>query len=117
MQQTQRDKRMQRDALCEMAKAAPSSRRTEIAAAAERMLRDPSGFVRSDAIKAPRQWAGPENVTAIMGVVDDESFVVRHEAIKTLGRFPEQRCAEAVVRVYEQNSTISGRRRGRPRLP
>jgi hypothetical protein len=92
-----------RSALDKLAKSEPADRRAEVAGAIEALLTSSDGFTRNSAAGALKTWCGPESEPALIQALDDESFVVRHHAIATLGKLKTAEGAAAVARVYRQN--------------
>jgi len=92
------DGHRRRSAADELARVAPDdARRPEVVAALTALFDDSDGFVRLSAAKALRPWGTLEQIDTWIGLLDDESFVVRWEALAALGDLKDPRGAEAVA--------------------
>ena len=97
------DARAQREALALLAKASPDKPNREAAARMEELLGSADGHLRNAAASALTKWRTKESVPALIAGLEDESFVVRHHCIATLGTLADPRGAEAIVNVYFEN--------------
>lgn len=92
------DGQRRRSAANELAKVAPDeAHRAEVVAALIALFADSDQFVRLDVAKALRVWGTAEQVDTWIGLLDDEAFVVRWEALAALGDLKDPRGAEAVA--------------------
>ncbi len=79
--------------------AAPvEERRGDVARALERLLTDPDGGLRSEAVRALGVWGDARSAGPLVERLNDESFGARDELFEALGRLePSEAVAEAVV--------------------
>jgi predicted Zn finger-like uncharacterized protein len=84
-----------------------NARRAELAKALEPLLDDRNSGVRVAGMRAMEVWAGPENVPAILRLLDSnptgfEGDECRKRAIDTLAKLKDARGAPAVARNFKQ---------------
>lgn len=81
-----------------LARATPvEERREEVVRELLTLVEDRDGFTRHAGAKALRVWGSADLLETWIKLLDDESFVVRWEAIAALGEMPDPRGAEAVA--------------------
>lgn len=85
-------------ALDKLVKAVPvESRREEVAAALEPLLKERDGGVRTDAAKALIVWGTPKSVPALIPLLGDESVWARGAAMDALAATKDPKAAEALA--------------------
>lgn len=73
------------------------SRRDEVTASLEALLKDRDAGIRAEAAKALKTWASAKNVPALVGLLTDTNIFARHAALEALGKIPDPKSAEAVA--------------------
>jgi hypothetical protein len=72
-------------------------RRAEVSKALQKLLSEQDFFVRTEALKALRQWVTAENVPTLIALLDDQEHFVQTGAIEVLGAIKDERGAAAVA--------------------
>jgi hypothetical protein len=93
-----------RQALKDIAGANVVVRRADLATAIEPLLKHSDAWVRNMATQGLQQCAVESNIPALISLLQDKSFTVRHMAILTLAQFQDKRAAAAIAAAYDQNT-------------
>jgi hypothetical protein len=93
------------NAALRLSRLSPNQRRAEVAARLAGLLADREEIVRSAALQALKNWAGPDEVPALLKALDDNNPFLRNDALDVLARFKEQRMAAPVARCLDNLTT------------